>query len=76
MKTFQARVEPDVLKKARKYCVVNGVKLTWLASRAIEDYINRLNTKREDVPDYNAEYPPLGHQTEGFPSKEKVQKKK
>ncbi|KKM26480.1 hypothetical protein LCGC14_1584430, partial [marine sediment metagenome] len=37
------RIEKEVLIKAREYCKKNGIKLTWFVSRAIEDYIKRLD---------------------------------
>ena len=36
MKTYQVRIEKEILEKARKYCKKKGLKLTWLVSRAIE----------------------------------------
>ncbi len=36
MQTYQVRIEPEVLKKARDHCIKNGMKLTWFVSRAIE----------------------------------------
>ena len=36
MQTYQVRIEPDILKKARDHCIKNGLKLTWFVSKAIE----------------------------------------
>lgn len=39
--TESVKIEKDVLNKVRKYCKINGLKLTWFISRGMEDCLNR-----------------------------------
>ena len=42
-KTENVRIEKEVLERAREYCKKNGLKLTWLISRAVEKDLNDIN---------------------------------
>jgi len=43
VKTDNVRIEKEVLERAREYCKKNGLKLTWLISRAVEKDLNDIN---------------------------------